>query len=390
MLWISFMKHVLTENRLDLANLFADAGHEIRIVGGAVRDTLIGVVPKDIDFATTATPDTMMEICDFHNISYIPTGLQHGTITIVYGGETFEVTTLRVDTSTDGRHATVQFTDDWKVDAERRDFTINAMSLDMQGNVHDYFGGKKDLKNRRIRFVGDASKRINEDFLRILRFFRFQTRMNKTWMDNDTKSAIRDNAAGLRLISGERVWMEMEKILSTRMASDVLKIMAKLKVLDKIGLSNRLDHGVMSYVELMTNDPIINLAASIRSLGDADGIVKNVVDGWKVPAKERDLLKFLMGIQNTNLDLHTLQCMAANPKIGKDWAMAAAAVLLQKRQFFELKEWEVPVFPVQGRHLMNRGMKPGPEFGKVLSDLKNVWENSGFTMSSSDLLKTLD
>lgn len=157
---------------LELGKIFKANGFEIRLVGGVVRDLLLGKTPKDVDLATTATPDQMIALARTNNLRYIETGLQHGTLTFVVDGEPYEITTLRVDKETDGRHATVEYTTDWHTDAERRDLTYNAFSLDLNGNLYDYFNGLKDLKNKTTRFVGDPNKRIQEDYIRILRYFR--------------------------------------------------------------------------------------------------------------------------------------------------------------------------------------------------------------------------
>lgn len=144
----------------------------MRFVGGVVRDLLLGILPKDIDLATDCTPDNMICMFDKEGIRYIPTGIKHGTVTVHMNHADYEITTLRIDTLTDGRHAHVEFTEDWKIDAERRDLTINSMSLAIDGTLYDYFDGEKHLKERKVLFVGDPCARIEEDYLRILRYFR--------------------------------------------------------------------------------------------------------------------------------------------------------------------------------------------------------------------------
>lgn len=162
-----------TPDLLRLEHLFSSNGYTLRLVGGAVRDLLLARSPKDIDLATECTPEDMVKLFEAEGIRYIPTGLQHGTVTVCTGDGAYEVTTLRVDRQTDGRHAVVDFTTDWQVDANRRDFTINAMSLALDGSLYDYFSGQEHLADRRVEFVGDAKARIREDYLRILRYFRW-------------------------------------------------------------------------------------------------------------------------------------------------------------------------------------------------------------------------
>ena len=181
---------LLTPGVKALDKAMKGAGYEVRIVGGAVRDLVLGKEPKDIDMATNATPDEMMKVFDAAGIRYEPTGLQHGTITVILDGEPIEITTLRIDAETDGRHAEVEFTKDWKLDAERRDLTYNAMSVDLNGNLFDYFGGVDDIRDKVTRFVGNAEERIKEDYLRILRYFRFQGRMNSPKWDDDILAVI--------------------------------------------------------------------------------------------------------------------------------------------------------------------------------------------------------
>jgi tRNA nucleotidyltransferase/poly(A) polymerase len=195
-----------------ITKLFYEAGEDVRIVGGAVRDLVMGVKPKDWDMATTALPEITMQILEKIGRPYdLSNG--HGTISINLDGETYEITTLRKDVDTDGRHAKVEFVTDFQADAARRDFTINAMSINaVTEEIFDYFGGQLDVCNKLIRFVGKPAERIQEDYLRILRFFRFAARYN--WhMAVDALIAIERNAEGLRQISGERIWMEVKQIM---------------------------------------------------------------------------------------------------------------------------------------------------------------------------------
>ena len=228
---------VLTPELLKLSNAISERGYDVRIVGGAVRDLLLGKAPKDVDLSTNATPEQMMEVFNADGIRFIETGLQHGTLTVHINKRDFEVTTLRTDTETDGRHAKVTFTHDWRVDAERRDLTINAMSLGLDGDLYDYFGGREDLTNRIVRFVGNPRLRIEEDYLRILRYFRFYGKIAEQPDKHDqaTLDIIRDTAEGLRRIAVERVWVEVAKILTGNYAASLLQLMDELTVSKCIG-----------------------------------------------------------------------------------------------------------------------------------------------------------
>src|SRR5579872_7361897 len=196
-----------------LIKAFADAKAPIRFVGGCVRDALLGRAVQDVDVATPLRPEATMALLQKAGIKAIPTGIDHGTATAVIHGKHFEITTLRKDVSTDGRHATVAYTDDWKEDAARRDFTINALYLSPDGELFDYFNGARDAKEGHVRFIGNAGERIREDYLRILRFFRFYAWYGKTEPDKEALTACTEAANNIGTLSGERVQQEMLKLL---------------------------------------------------------------------------------------------------------------------------------------------------------------------------------
>ena len=216
-----------------LAPVLAALPHA-RIVGGAVRDALAGVPIADIDLATPDPPEATTASLERAGLRVIPTGLSHGTVTALVDDRAFEITTLRRDVSTDGRHAEVAWTTDWRADAARRDFTINAMSLARDGTLYDYFGGQSDLAAGIVRFVGDPATRIAEDFLRILRFFRFFARYARAAPDQAATSAIRAAVPGLARLSPERLWSELKKILSAPAPGAAIHLMADLGVLSAL------------------------------------------------------------------------------------------------------------------------------------------------------------
>lgn len=217
---------LFTDELKFLHQLFIKHQHEIRIAGGAVRDLLLNKKPTDLDFATTATPVQMKAMFESESIRMINmNGEKHGTITPrILDKENFECTTLRIDVATDGRHAEVEFTKDWLLDANRRDLTINAMFLGFDGTVYDYFYGYEDLQQRKVRFVGDADARIKEDYLRILRYFRFYGKIadDADKHEQAIMKTISDNAEGLQKISGERIWMELKKILQGNFSFELM------------------------------------------------------------------------------------------------------------------------------------------------------------------------
>ena len=248
---------LLTPELRRLESLFRSNGYSFRLVGGVVRDLLLEQPAKDIDIATECTPNDMITLFEQNGIRYIPTGLQHGTVTVHLNSTDYEITTLRIDRETDGRHATVDFTKDWRLDALRRDLTINAMSLELDGTLYDYFDGQRHLAERKVAFVGDAHSRIREDYLRcgtgrfvlkrvcimisvycrILRYFRFYGRIVPAAENHDpaTLDAIRETAGGLRGVSVERVWVEMGKILTGNHAPHLVRVMYQLGVAENIG-----------------------------------------------------------------------------------------------------------------------------------------------------------
>ncbi|XP_062271638.1 CCA tRNA nucleotidyltransferase 1, mitochondrial isoform X3 [Scomber scombrus] len=235
----SEFQSLFTDGLNGLAEVFEKNQHELRIAGGAVRDLLSGKRPEDVDFATTATPEEMKRMFQTAGIRMINNkGEKHGTITARIHNENFEVTTLRVDVQTDGRHAEVEFTTDWQKDAERRDLTINSLFLGLDGMLYDYFKGYEDLQNHKVRFVGNAEQRIQEDYLRILRYFRFYGRLalNPNDHEPETLAAIRENGRGLAAISGERIWVELKKMVVGNHAAHLLELMYTLELAQYIGL----------------------------------------------------------------------------------------------------------------------------------------------------------
>src|SRR5579863_1600834 len=215
-----------------LLRALARNGVSARFVGGAVRDAVLGRPVSDIDLATPVPPERIQEILEAAGIKVVPTGIAHGTVTAVVPPRHFEITTLRIDVEPQGRRARVAFTDDWRADALRRDFTINALSLDPQGNLFDYVGGIADAKARRVRFVGDAETRIREDVLRLLRYYRFQAQLGFKRADRAARAACRALAPLLPTLSAERVWSELRKLLAAPDPLPVLRMMRRDGVLE--------------------------------------------------------------------------------------------------------------------------------------------------------------
>ena len=366
------IKNVLSPGIIQLDKVFKSSNYEMRIVGGAVRDLALKKAPKDIDLATDATPQQMQKMLDKAMIKHIPTGIEHGTLTAIIDGEPYEITTLRSDKETDGRHATVEFVKSWEEDAKRRDLTYNAMSMDMEGNVFDYFNGMDDLQDKVSKFVGDADERIKEDYLRILRYFRFQGRLSTPSWNDDTLKAISSNTSGLAKVSAERIWQEMSKVLAGNNVANVLDHMTKTGVSKVIGLSTN------NLTKVQDNrSPIIALAQMDNTV--------DIAKRWRLSNNEAVLLDFLVKNKANTLDQKKIEDMLADG-IDKEKVSALAELQGQKKMADHAMVTSIPDFPVTGADLIATGMKPGPEMGAKLNQLKTQWKQSNFKATKDELL----
>ncbi|XP_074643067.1 CCA tRNA nucleotidyltransferase 1, mitochondrial-like [Tubulanus polymorphus] len=382
-----------------LSDLFKKYNYEIRIAGGAVRDLLSGKTPGDIDFATTATPDQMKEMFESEKIRMInKKGEKHGTITArINDKENFEVTTLRIDIRTDGRHAEVEFTTDWQLDANRRDLTVNAMFLGLDGTLYDYFNGREDLSNRKVCFVGDAASRIQEDYLRILRYFRFYGRIAEFPDSHDLKilSDIKENANGLKDISGERLWMEMKKIVVGNFAADLLTTMQQLDILKYLGFPENVNtnevHKIWNRCKHLTPQPMtcaVSLLKTEEELTKLHIRLKLSNDevrlGYYIIANRdtlptEDSMKFIKDL--------FLDSLAHKEPKAKDKICELLKYEGQDDLLDQFKAWEPPKFPVNGRSLLDIGFKGGPKIQKTLDRLRELWKESNYTMTTEELVK---
>lgn len=376
---------LLTDSVRRLGKLYKRNGFEIRIVGGAVRDLVLGKTPKDIDMATTALPEQSIQLLKTAGIRVEPTGLQHGTISAIIDKEPYEITTLRIDAETDGRHAKVSFTTDWKLDAERRDLTYNAMSLDFDGNLYDYFGGVDDLKSGVTRFVGNPNYRIQEDYLRILRYFRFAGRQPSPEWDTDTLRAIKANAHGLTRISGERIWAEMSKILSGSHTVEILINMEQTDVLSNIGLSNCNIREVSRLKSINVGDPRSIVAGLLRTIEDLTALNKR----WKFDNQSFQLMAYL--IQNRDKHQTWYNAIYSIYIEGKDKNLLRALFDYQDQSSLslKLKSWQHPTLPINGSDLIALGIPPGKQLGEILKKARLAFLDSGFKDSKEDLLKKI-
>ena len=364
-----------------LADLYRCAGFEVRIVGGAVRDWLMGETPKDIDLATTATPRDGMLLLGKAGVRVEPTGIHHGTISAIVGGEPFEITTLRTDSDHDGRRASVEFTSDWTVDAARRDFTFNAMSVGMDGQLHDPFDGAEDLKAGRIRFVGAAGARIEEDYLRILRFFRFSARM-KASMAPDDLATIRDRVEGLERIAGERIQQEMRKLFGHG-AGHVADAMNATGVGRMIGLE--LDRDLC---ERMTGESMeAILAAHARQSDDGWVLVRQLKQRWRLSNASATTIGFAVRAP-AQFDVAAARRAAIVDRAPDHWIEAAFAATGNTNDRTRWREYGPVRAPVTGGDLVAMGIT-GPDTGTKLKEALTRWVDEGCQASREDLLAAI-
>ncbi len=358
-------------------------GQPPRIVGGAVRDALLGVTVADVDLATPLLPEEVTARLEASRIKAVPTGIDHGTITAVADGRTFEITTLRRDVSTDGRRATVAFSTDWQEDAARRDFTINALYADpLSGEIFDYFGGLGDLKHRKVRFIGDAGQRIAEDHLRILRFFRFHARFGTGELDTAALAACEAAAKSLMALSRERIADEMLKLLALPDPSGSVSLMLKHGIFAAF-LPEIAEDGLEQLKRLLDREQMTgaSIAAGRRLnalLPHDPAIVELVAARLKLSNRIRGELTARLADRSPVSD----QARALAYRLGT--AIAADLFLLHgsdedwQAGVDALSGWTPPIFPIKGGDLVARGLGAGPLVAKTLQAAERQWIAEGF------------
>lgn len=388
----------------------AEGGEEARIAGGAVRNTLMGQPVADIDIATTCLPEETIRRAEAEGFKAVPTGIEHGTITVVAGGKPYEITTLRADVETDGRRAKVSFGRDWKLDASRRDFAINALYAEADGRVVDLVGGIADIEARRLRFIGDAEARIREDYLRILRFFRFFAWYGEGRPDAEGLKACARLKEGLAQLSAERVWSELKKLLSAPDPSRALLWMRQASVLttalpesEKWGIDAI--HGLTKAEKDLgwMADPMLRLEAIVPpdaarmkilaerlrfSTAESDRLRHWALTTAVEPkTTEGELAKRLYrGDKQGFVDRLRLALAAARVRAVEDNAALLEAGGFSRLLAFALK-WEKPVFPLKGADVAALGATPGPKLGEILKNLEAEWIEAGFAPDRGALLE---
>jgi tRNA nucleotidyltransferase/poly(A) polymerase len=387
-----------------LAVLSAD-GEGARVAGGAVRNTLLGQEVTDIDIATTNLPDDTERRAQKAGFKTVPTGKEHGTITVIAGERPYEVTSLRSDIETDGRRATVLFGRDWKRDAERRDFTINGLYADAEGHVIDLIGGLADLETRTLRFIGDPGERIREDYLRILRFFRFFAWYGDGRPDAEGIKACARLKDGLDVLSAERVWAELKKLLAAPDPSRALLWMRQTGVLTRVlpesekwgidfvpglvdaGKSQKWKPDPMLRLEAIVPPDAARLAALAERLRLSKAEAERLKQWAQAPLPladtgEAELARIAYrGKPDGVADRMRLALASARAK-----SDTGTAKRYQRLLKF-LKGWEKPAMPVTGNDLLAAGLMPGKGLGAILKSLEDVWVDSNFSLNRDALLK---
>lgn len=399
-----------TDHRLDAAwlkegplqrllDILDRDGEEARVVGGAVRNGLLGLAVHEIDVATTALPEEVAKRVHAAGLKAVPTGIDHGTITVVIGKHPYEVTTLRKDVETYGRHAKVEFGRDWAGDAHRRDFTINAFSVTRDGTVYDYTGGLADLEARRVRFIGDARQRIEEDYLRILRFFRFHAHYGHGQPDAEGLAACIFEREGLEQLSRERVRMELMKLLIAPRAAPTLATMAHagllLRVLGGVPYLASFENMAKAEAALaLPPDATRRLAAlGVTVAEDAERLWQKLrltnaeharlaamADHWRKfspDADETEARALLYRLKEQSFTDSALLAWARSQASDHDASWRALATLPQR--------WSAPVFPLKAADFIARGIEKGPALGEAMRAAEAAWVATGFPSESEVL-----
>ncbi len=369
---------------------------EARFVGGAVRNALLGVPVVDIDIAVPMTPDEALARLRAKDIRVVETGLDHGTITAIAGTHAFEITSLRRDVETDGRRAKVAFTDDWAADAARRDFTINALYASTGGEIFDYAGGIEDLMAGRVRFVGDARIRIAEDYLRVLRLFRFHAWYGKGEVDAEGLRAAAETRDKLKTLSAERVAKELLRLLEADNPAPVLRVMAATGILSEL-LPGALQ---LPRLERLTQldvarDPVLRLAAL---LPDTEQAAQATADALKLSNADRIRLEQALGGERIAAQppakevrrlLYRLGTARFRDKAILQWAGADADAGAWRPLLDMADSWQRPRFPLTGHDAMQAGVPEGPAIGKVLRAVEDWWVDGDFPDDPAALARQL-
>ena len=390
-----------------LLELLTEGGEEARIAGGAVRNALQEKQITDVDIATTLLPQDVIDRVEEAGLRAIPTGIEHGTVTVLVDGTSYEITTLRQDIKTDGRHAVVEFGRDWEEDASRRDFTMNALYANADGSVFDPLNGYEDVLRGNVRFIGNAESRIREDGLRMLRFFRFFAWYGQFRPDADGLKACVRMKDRLSDLSAERVWQELAKMLAAPDPTRAVLWMRQTSVLNVV-LPESENWGIDNLAPLIEAeneygwepDALLRLISIIPPMEER---VATMVERLKLPNRVRDRLKNWAESGEPDLSMKRPQFheqlyrgsvsgMSDRLRMSVVREKASGNEKLQKKAAKRLKQAEKykrPELPVKGQDLLDRGFEPGPKISETLRQLEETWIGSGFKLNGAQLLNSL-
>ena len=377
--------------------------NSIFVVGGAIRDALLNREITDIDFATSLKPKTITEILNKENIKFIDVGIDHGTVTAIINERKFEITTFRNDIFTDGRHAQVSFSNSLEEDALRRDFTINAMYLDKGGNLIDPKDGKTDLENRVVRFIGNPDERIKEDYLRILRYFRFLALFGDISPDPEVMKTIKANLDKLSIVSKERQWNELKSILTLTAPNNAISAMSEIGLLDVYFDDAGINDALVNLIEIesrisLSIDPILRLSTLIEnSLDKANTIIKKLplsksdsTDLLKLSTLNKKIVSY-MSMKEVRYLLYLLGRDGFQKQILVNWAKDTNNKNeVNWRSLYEVAQsWEKPSFALTAKDVINMGISQGPMVGDILKEVEDWWAENDFIDDKFSLIERL-
>ena len=395
-----FYKLEKTKKVLKILNQGEKNKRQAMFVGGCVRKHLTMKEVDDIDIATIFTPEQIIKKFENTNVQVKKTGFEHGTLTLILDGQTFEITTLREDVSTDGRHANVSFTDDWKKDSERRDFTINAIYLDQRGKIFDPQSGFEDLKNKKIKFIGDPNQRIKEDYLRILRFIRFSIQYKNFNLSSDIQKAIEINLSGITKLSRERIYSELEKIIKLENFEDIFKsefllnifklIFPEFKYIDRVKNFQKIRKigKLLLEQDIILSSILIDQTNNWQYFSHKYNIsndLKNNLSFYSETLKEiyqnkdffkKDLKKNIFYHGKKKIKSLFLIFILVEGKISKSKL---------NNLFLEIDKILIPILPINGKNLLEKGVKEGKMVGEILKKAEKKWIDNNFKLNDEEL-----
>ena len=397
---INIKKWTSNKNISFLFKILEKKDEETRFIGGCVRDKICKKKNYDIDLATTIEPVNIVEILSKKKIKIIKSGISHGTVIAIINKEKFEITTLRKDIKTDGRHAKVEFTKDWVSDSERRDFTINAISCDFKGNLYDYHKGLQDLKKGKIKFIGDPKKRIREDFLRILRFFRFYAYYGKNIITKSDLRIFKNQVLNLKKLSSERVYSEFKKILTSENPYKTLNLMKfsgvlnyiifssknleKIKLINKFDKMNYLIDFITRLAILIDKKFLLRVSNKLKLSKNENNKIKKIFhleENFNFKDFEKNKIKYIYYYGHEiceSLLIYNFIKLHGNYKIDKYSKIVSS-----------IKNIKTPRLPIFGKDLIKIGFQAGPKIGKILELVESWWILKKFKPTRKECLKKL-